>query len=430
MKKVVLKNNSKHHRTNLLLHLLPILVFGFVLAGHLSGHSQTVIGGNIPDNSAMLDVQSTSKGILFPRMNTVQRNNITSPAFGLMILNTETGCLEMNLGSSSADWKPIKCATKGTVTSLKCSCNEFRQVGSALMPGNASSQSIRLAYTGGNGDLYDGQSFASTGVSGLTATLAAGIFASGNDSLTLTITGTPAASNGLASFALSIGGQSCTLNVPVGCGAYLSACGDWTEFACYNLGAVGSTEVPPADPFTPSWKLIGDYYQWGYMGKAAPGPSGSDLATANEGKFPTFPAGYTWNTLIPSGTDWTDASPMVNNNPCPTGFRVPTKTQWDNVAANNTLSDPSGAVWMTNNINYSSGKFFGLNLFLPAAGNRGSGGVADGEQYNRGNEGLYWSSTSTGAGTNNAWLFAATSSGTTFYTVARLDGGSIRCIKE
>ncbi len=41
-----------------------------------------------PDNSAMMDVKSTSKGLLPPRMTTTQMNSIVLPAEGLMIFNT------------------------------------------------------------------------------------------------------------------------------------------------------------------------------------------------------------------------------------------------------------------------------------------------------------------------------------------------------
>jgi len=44
---------------------------------------------NPPDNSAMLDVQSTTKGILIPRMTIVQRALIANPANGLMIYQTD-----------------------------------------------------------------------------------------------------------------------------------------------------------------------------------------------------------------------------------------------------------------------------------------------------------------------------------------------------
>ncbi|WP_449401345.1 chitin binding peritrophin-A domain-containing protein [Chryseobacterium wanjuense] len=61
---------------------------------------------------------------------------------------------------------------------------------------------------------YNGQSVNSTGVTGLTATLVPGNFAAGNGNLTYTVTGTPVG-EGTASFAISVGGQACTVNVTV-----------------------------------------------------------------------------------------------------------------------------------------------------------------------------------------------------------------------
>lgn len=45
--------------------------------------------GSNADGSAMLDVQSTSKGLLIPKMNQGQRNLIASPAVGLLIYQTD-----------------------------------------------------------------------------------------------------------------------------------------------------------------------------------------------------------------------------------------------------------------------------------------------------------------------------------------------------
>lgn len=45
--------------------------------------------GAAPDPSAMLDVNDTLGGVLIPRMTLVQRNNITSPAVGLLIYQTD-----------------------------------------------------------------------------------------------------------------------------------------------------------------------------------------------------------------------------------------------------------------------------------------------------------------------------------------------------
>ncbi len=44
--------------------------------------------GSNPDNSAMLDVKSTVRGLLAPRMTQAQRNAIASPATGLLIFQS------------------------------------------------------------------------------------------------------------------------------------------------------------------------------------------------------------------------------------------------------------------------------------------------------------------------------------------------------
>lgn len=81
----------------------------------------------------------------------------------------------------------------------------------------AGNMTITLNYTGGNGGSYAAVSQPSTGVTGLTASLAAGSFASGAGSLVFTITGDPTTS-GTASFSISLGGQNCSLQIPVQAG--------------------------------------------------------------------------------------------------------------------------------------------------------------------------------------------------------------------
>src|SRR5258705_11913950 len=63
--------------------------------------AQTVgIGTITPNSSAQLDVSSTTKGMLIPRMTTVQRSNIASPATGLIVFDTDTNSLWWYTGSS------------------------------------------------------------------------------------------------------------------------------------------------------------------------------------------------------------------------------------------------------------------------------------------------------------------------------------------
>lgn len=57
------------------------------------------IGTNSPDASAALDIASTNKGFLPPRMTSTERDAISNPAKGLMIFNTTTNAQETNTGT-------------------------------------------------------------------------------------------------------------------------------------------------------------------------------------------------------------------------------------------------------------------------------------------------------------------------------------------
>ena len=48
-------------------------------------------GNATPNSSAMLDIQSTNKGLLIPRMDSVSRKSIFSPARGLLVFDNDLG---------------------------------------------------------------------------------------------------------------------------------------------------------------------------------------------------------------------------------------------------------------------------------------------------------------------------------------------------
>jgi len=77
--------------------------------------AQIGIGTETPDNSAALDISSTNKGILIPRLTNSQRNDISSPAEGLFIFNTTTKKINIYDGNS---WLEISsgCITPTTAT--------------------------------------------------------------------------------------------------------------------------------------------------------------------------------------------------------------------------------------------------------------------------------------------------------------------------
>ncbi len=78
---------------------MMLLVF---LSSMATGWSQNVgIGTTSPDGSALLDLSSTSKGFLPPRMSTTERDAIASPVAGLVIFNTSTNNLQLK---NSSGW--------------------------------------------------------------------------------------------------------------------------------------------------------------------------------------------------------------------------------------------------------------------------------------------------------------------------------------
>jgi len=64
--------------------------------------------GSSPDASSILDLKSSNKGLLIPRMITTEMSAITTPAKGLLIYNTQTNLLMVNIGTPSVpNWIPV-----------------------------------------------------------------------------------------------------------------------------------------------------------------------------------------------------------------------------------------------------------------------------------------------------------------------------------
>lgn len=81
-----------------------------------TANAQYGLGTPTPDASAILDLSSTSKGLLMPRMTTVQQTALVNPAIGLTVFNTTTGQLETNKGDGldGASWSGGSGGTSGS----------------------------------------------------------------------------------------------------------------------------------------------------------------------------------------------------------------------------------------------------------------------------------------------------------------------------
>ena len=74
-----------------------------LLFGTTAGHAQNIgIGNNTPHPSALLDITSTTKGLLPPRMTSAQRNTIAAPAKGMLVYDTDANALYHHNGSGWA----------------------------------------------------------------------------------------------------------------------------------------------------------------------------------------------------------------------------------------------------------------------------------------------------------------------------------------
>jgi uncharacterized protein (TIGR02145 family) len=212
------------------------------------------------------------------------------------------------------------------------------------------------------------------------------------------------------------------------CGAYVAP-GVWKEFDCYNLAAIGKTTND--DPFTPSWRLIGGYWQWGRKGPDssqwydtntehfAHGPTGPGGSEANDGEISS------WDQSYAPDDAWSGSFKTLND-PCPAGFRVPTHSQWQGVVDNNPQSIVGtwSSGWL-DHANYTCALYFGNDLMLSAAGIRSSN---IGSLAYRGSHGFYWSNTQTATECGGNLVFDNSDVRTSCYPPET--GFSVRCIAE
>lgn len=94
--------------------ILAFLLF-FLLTGSVSSQVAINSDSSTPNASSMLDVSSTSKGILIPRMTTAQKTSISSPATGLMVYDTDIQSFCYYNGTT---WKNINTTSNSTLTLL------------------------------------------------------------------------------------------------------------------------------------------------------------------------------------------------------------------------------------------------------------------------------------------------------------------------
>jgi len=160
-------------------------------------NGQIGIGTGSPDASAALEVSSTNKGMLIPRValtGSTDQTTIPSPATGLMAYNTGAAGLAFKgfVFWNGTEWRSVNNnpTISPTITSLKCTDAYLEP--NTFTAGIAYTGVLKVPYTGGNAGLFSGGiAINSTVNTGLTATLNSGELESGSGVLSYTVSGTP-----------------------------------------------------------------------------------------------------------------------------------------------------------------------------------------------------------------------------------------------
>jgi hypothetical protein len=102
-------------------HQMKRIIFTtiFIFAIIVSSFAQVGIGTTTPNTSSVLDLTSTNKALLPPRMTTAQRDAIANPVAGMVIYNITTDCIENYTGTTWANFcSVILPPFTGTVTAF------------------------------------------------------------------------------------------------------------------------------------------------------------------------------------------------------------------------------------------------------------------------------------------------------------------------
>lgn len=131
--------------------------------GSLIVEKKLGIGTSSIDSNAILDIQSTTKGIILPRMSKQQRESIAHPAQGLMVFDTDSNTLFFNDGANWFNFPAVDLIHDKIVgltsSALTNSLGLNLGGGGGLLGGGGSSGGLGNGTAAGNTPYWNGSSW-------------------------------------------------------------------------------------------------------------------------------------------------------------------------------------------------------------------------------------------------------------------------------
>ncbi|MDL2222935.1 hypothetical protein LJB98_02440 [Bacteroidales bacterium OttesenSCG-928-M11] len=396
--------------------LIVLTILAIVMVWPISMQAQVTIGSlDEPQRFSVLElISNQAQGLRLPQMDTEQRDAMTGTdefkakkttlAKGLLIYNTDTECIEYwngeewlsNCGNALFDPTGFTIDPAYNVYET----DKTKIFTGAVFAGGTGDEKTRgtnvsysemdagyFHYSGAKGQSIPQQEF--THASGIKVTIPATTLATeaagGKGVIEIKVSGTPSASYAGKAFNIPIQllTKKLVVRVNTGCGAYTddklvvdenNIVTNWLQFQCFNLGS----DTNDTDPFTAKQSLHGHKYKWGRKAIAI---SATD-DQADDAKAST------WDAVVPptDDKDWN----MLTENPCPTGWKVPSEGDMANIIANNTF-DKHTLVDGDAPATYNGGGMVGNALMFPGTALREINGKFA-LNNKRGATGMYWTS--------------------------------------
>ncbi|PVV61258.1 hypothetical protein [Chryseobacterium sp. HMWF035] len=170
--------------------------------GNTNSSNNIVIGSNSGSDYAKLDIQSTNKGILLPRMNLTSAtmdlnadgdNNIANQPVGLIVFNTGTTIRSGFYFWNGTEWRTLDNSTAEAPIITNILCDAAVLTPSTYTSGVAYSGTLLVPYENGNGGTYAGGT--SVVANGITFTLQGNKLEYGSGNLVFKAVGTPSSSS-------------------------------------------------------------------------------------------------------------------------------------------------------------------------------------------------------------------------------------------